>query len=142
MAQILQRFIVKLNKAEEKSPTNFYTEFLGNHSLTFLSLIIKMLSAKQFVPEKLILASLRYLYHAIKIKPTFKHIQGDLLQILTDLCLPYMQLSKADIALFRDDGEEYVRRQENYYFNSVTQAQDLITLICQKQDQNNQLYLL
>jgi hypothetical protein len=71
------------------------------------------------VPEKFVLAGLRYLYHAIKIKPTFTYLQPDLLRIMIELSLPYMRLTHADLSLFVEDGEEYVRRQENYFFNSV-----------------------
>ncbi len=127
---------MKLNRAEEKSAQVFYTEFLENHSMGFLSLIIgQLLQTQNFVPEKFALSGLRFLYHAIKIKPTFTFLQPELLRILIELSLPYLRLTAADLALFVEDGEEYVRKQENYFFNSATQAQDLITLVCQKQDQ-------
>lgn len=60
----------------------------------FLKIIIPILNKKQaFVPEKLTMAGLRYLYNAIKVKPTFTYIQSDLFRILTDICLPYLTLS-------------------------------------------------
>lgn len=56
-----------------------------------------------------------------------------------------MQLTPRDDRIWKEDPEEYIRKQEDFtvsHYNIKNTANDMLLEICKKKDGNNTLYLL
>ena len=144
MVRVIQKYCnPKMVRAEMKLfQEHIVTTYTSSFMETFYQILVS--SESSFVNPKTCLYAVKYLFFALKIPFTEQMLLPYLDKVLFDIALPKMQLTILDDRIWKEDPEEYVRRQddENSNYNLKYAAKDLFEAVCKKNDSQGQSYLV
>jgi len=144
----LQRFIQKYGnpKFAAKGSEGFAALWLENYSVGFLEIFTKVLmSAKNQPNPKVVHYALKYLFYSLRIEKTCEVLKPFLREMLTEILVPMLYFTQQDEETYRNDPEEFVRKEEDFtsiLTNNKNTAMDLIEAISKLNDkETNETYL-
>ena len=118
---------------EEDKP--FSALVVNRYASNILNTALEIIFSRksQFVGSKLLAYSLKFLQSSTKIKQTMLVVKPFIESILYEHIVPIMMVGETDLALFYDDGIEYIRKQQDFsdsFYSPRNVAIDLLKVIC------------
>jgi len=118
---------------EEDKP--FSALVVNRYASNILNTALEIIFSRksQFVGSKLLAYSLKFVQSSTKIKQTMLVVKPFIESILYEHIVPIMMVGETDLALFYDDGIEYIRKQQDFsdsFYSPRNVAIDLLKVIC------------
>lgn len=123
------------NKVEDKPIVRgFSTEFQQKYTIPLLESMMKILFSQpqNFVGAKCLIFTIKYIEASARMDQTLEKIKPYIDQIIYDIILPMMYITKQDNELFEEDPQEYVRCYQEYdetLFCPKIEVQGLLTIL-------------
>lgn len=117
-ARIITHFIQRYGNPQYagKEYKAFATHFRQNTAIALLTPVMNTLMTKTdggFITDHVHRLCITYICNSVEMSPTYKVLKPHLDYILFSVIMPTLCLSKADVALFEDDPQEFIRKVHN-----------------------------